>query len=309
MSAWWIAGAVLLVAVGAARADILVWTDADGARHFTNRADAVPRDLTADVLVRDSAPEPQLVAATVEPVPAPPAAVVASDIARLDEAYRAGLTAGLTFAASDNGGASGGGGGGGGAASGGTIEINGPLAVANARSTDEGFGFYPYVGWGGYYPFVTTGFDRGRSRHQTLRMLLQDQFAIDRDGPVRLRALGPARRRPRPGAVPAARSAVPRAASTAASSTADRAPRPLRRTDGAIRACSSGTRSVLLVIDVQEGYRGHTVEHDRMVRAVRSWSMRPSSSSVPVLATEQYPKGIGHTAAGSRRGLPARRRR
>jgi hypothetical protein len=30
---------------------------------------------------------------------------------------------------------------------------------------------------------VTTGFDRGRSRHQTIRMLLQDQFAIDRDGP------------------------------------------------------------------------------------------------------------------------------
>jgi len=204
MRVWWIGGVVLVVAVGAARADILVWTDADGVRHFTNRADAVPRDLTADVLVRDSVPAPQLVAATVDPVPAPPATVVASDIARLDEAYRAGLTAGLTFAASDNGGASGGGGGGGGAASGGTIEINGPLAVANARSTDEGFGFNPYVGWGGYYPFVTTGFDRGRSRHQTLRMLLQDQFAIDRAGPFAYN------RWDRPGVGPALAPFLPR---------------------------------------------------------------------------------------------------
>ena len=163
-------------------------------------------DLTADVLVRDSVPAPQMVAATVavEPVPAPPAAVVASDIARLDEAYRAGLTAGLTFAASDNGGATGGGGGGGGAASGGTVEINGPLAVANARSTDEGFGFNPYVGWGGYYPFVTTGFDGGRSRHQTLRMLLQDQFAIDRAGPYAYN------RWDRPGVGPALAPFLPR---------------------------------------------------------------------------------------------------
>ncbi len=180
MRAWWILGGVLLLTVGTARADILVWLDADGVRHFTNRADAVPSDLTAQVLVRDSAVPSQPVAAVVVAEPAPPiaGAVVASDIARLDEAYRAGLTAGLTFAGSRDGA----GGGGGGAASGGTIEIVGPLAVANARSTDDGWN--PYGGWpGGYFPFVTTGFDGGRSRHQTLRMLLQDQFAIDREGP------------------------------------------------------------------------------------------------------------------------------
>jgi hypothetical protein len=75
---------------------------------------------------------------------------------------------------------SGGGGGGGG------VQINGPLAVASNRASEGSgvgypYGFYPPWPW--YYPFVTTGFDGGRSRHQTLRMLLQDQFAIDRDGP------------------------------------------------------------------------------------------------------------------------------
>ena len=72
------------------------------------------------------------------------------------------------------------GGGGGGT---GSVQINGPLAVASVRNSDAGGypGFYPPWPW--YYPFVTTGFDRGRSRHQTLRMLLQDQFQLDRDGP------------------------------------------------------------------------------------------------------------------------------
>jgi hypothetical protein len=48
--------------------------------------------------------------------------------------------------------------------------------------------FYPE------YPLVTTSFDRGRSRHLTLRMLLQDQFQLDRDGPyVYQRSLPPPR--------------------------------------------------------------------------------------------------------------------
>ena len=182
MRGWLVFGGVLLLTLSSARADILVWTDADGVRHFTNRADAVPSGSTPEVLVRDDgSPEPAVaVIATSAPAPAAPGAVVASDIAQLDEAYRAGLRAGLSLGTDDASNA--GGGGGGGAASGGTVEIVGPLAVANARSTDDG-GWGPYYGWPGYYPFVTTGFDRGRSRHQTLRMLLQDQFAIDREGP------------------------------------------------------------------------------------------------------------------------------
>jgi nicotinamidase-related amidase len=53
--------------------------------------------------------------------------------------------------------------------------------------------------------------------------------------------------------------------------------------------------SVLLVIDVQEGYRGHTVGHERMVQNVRRLLDAARLMDVPVLATEQYPKGLGHT--------------
>lgn len=62
--------------------------------------------------------------------------------------------------------------------------------------------------------------------------------------------------------------------------------------------------SVLLVIDVQEGYRGHTVEHDRMVRAVRRLLEAAAIMGVPVVATEQYPKGLGHTQAEVAAGFP-----
>jgi len=55
------------------------------------------------------------------------------------------------------------------------------------------------------------------------------------------------------------------------------------------------TRSALLVIDVQEGYRGHTVEHERMVRRVRTLVDAARVMAVPILATEQYPKGLGRT--------------
>ena len=64
------------------------------------------------------------------------------------------------------------------------------------------------------------------------------------------------------------------------------------------------TRSALLVIDVQEGYRGHTVDHERMVRAVRMLVDAATLLEVPVLATEQYPKGIGHLQPEVAEGLP-----
>jgi nicotinamidase-related amidase len=53
-------------------------------------------------------------------------------------------------------------------------------------------------------------------------------------------------------------------------------------------------RSVLLVIDVQEAYRGQTFDHDGMVRGVRQLIQAARVVDVPVLATEQYPKGLGH---------------
>lgn len=53
--------------------------------------------------------------------------------------------------------------------------------------------------------------------------------------------------------------------------------------------------SVLVVVDVQEGYRDRTFEHGRMVRAVRSLIEAAKIVGVPILATEQYPRGLGHT--------------
>ena len=62
--------------------------------------------------------------------------------------------------------------------------------------------------------------------------------------------------------------------------------------------------SVLLIIDVQEGYRGHTIEHDRMVGSVRRLLEAAKIMRVPVLATEQYPKGLGHTQPEVADGFP-----
>jgi nicotinamidase-related amidase len=53
-------------------------------------------------------------------------------------------------------------------------------------------------------------------------------------------------------------------------------------------------QSALVVIDVQEAYRGRTVEHERMVRGVRRLIEAAKVLHLPILATEQYPKGLGH---------------
>ena len=52
--------------------------------------------------------------------------------------------------------------------------------------------------------------------------------------------------------------------------------------------------SVLVIIDVQEAYRDQTFEHGRMVRNVRRLLDAARIVGVPVLVTEQYPKGLGH---------------
>lgn len=64
-------------------------------------------------------------------------------------------------------------------------------------------------------------------------------------------------------------------------------------------------RSALVVIDVQEGYRGHTVAHERMVRGVRTLLDAAALFAIPVIATEQYPKGLGRTQPEVAEGFPA----
>jgi nicotinamidase-related amidase len=62
--------------------------------------------------------------------------------------------------------------------------------------------------------------------------------------------------------------------------------------------------SVLVVIDVQEGYRNQTFEHERMVASVRRLVEAAKIIGVPILVTEQYPKGLGHTQSEVAEGFP-----
>jgi nicotinamidase-related amidase len=63
--------------------------------------------------------------------------------------------------------------------------------------------------------------------------------------------------------------------------------------------------SVLVVIDVQEAYRDLTVDHARMVGNVRRLIAAAKIVSVPILITEQYPKGLRHTQPEVAEILPA----
>jgi nicotinamidase-related amidase len=63
-------------------------------------------------------------------------------------------------------------------------------------------------------------------------------------------------------------------------------------------------RSALVVVDVQEAYRGRTVEHDRMVRGVRTLVDAAKLMGIPILVTEQYPRGLGRTQSEVADGLP-----
>ena len=64
-------------------------------------------------------------------------------------------------------------------------------------------------------------------------------------------------------------------------------------------------RTVLLVVDLQEGYR--TVLHgwERVVAATALLVRGTGMLGVPVVFTEQYPRGLGHTAPEVASLLPA----
>jgi hypothetical protein len=157
-----LAALFLVLVAGIARADIFEWRDADGTRHFTNNKGEVPSAGQARVMITEPPASPGVAAPVSGPVEQPREAPVVYDYSRVRDAYIDGLQQGLALARG-----------------GGGVRINGPLAVAGARGGSVVVPAYePF-----YYPFVTTSFDRGRSRHLTLRMLLQDQFQLDRDGP------------------------------------------------------------------------------------------------------------------------------
>jgi hypothetical protein len=162
---------IVMLLAGAASADILEWRDSSGVTHYTNLKDEIPDEQrdAAQVVVNELARHPQGaehvadVAATV-PEPRHQAQVI-YDRSAVTQAYTEGLERGLEAARTSG-------------TSGGTVQINGPLAVANAAAPPSYAYLPPYVP-----PLISTSFDGGRSRYLTLRMLLQDQFAIDREGP------------------------------------------------------------------------------------------------------------------------------
>src|SRR5256885_13888557 len=55
-------------------------------------------------------------------------------------------------------------------------------------------------------------------------------------------------------------------------------------------------RSVLVLIDLQEGYRTALHAWERVVVACRLLVEGMAILGVPILVTEQYPRGLGHTA-------------
>jgi nicotinamidase-related amidase len=62
--------------------------------------------------------------------------------------------------------------------------------------------------------------------------------------------------------------------------------------------------AVLVVIDVQEGYRSVLFEYERVAAAVTRVVQGAAALGVPLLVTEQYPKGVGHTVEEVARHFP-----
>src|SRR5207244_11059427 len=64
-------------------------------------------------------------------------------------------------------------------------------------------------------------------------------------------------------------------------------------------------RSVLVLIDLQEGYRTALHAWERVVVACRLLVEGMAILGVPILVTEQYSRGLGHTAPGVAGRFPA----
>src|SRR5262245_14267415 len=64
-------------------------------------------------------------------------------------------------------------------------------------------------------------------------------------------------------------------------------------------------RTTLVLIDLQEGYRTALHAWDRVAIACTALIRGAALLGVPVIVTEQYPRGLGHTAAEVAAHLPA----
>lgn len=62
--------------------------------------------------------------------------------------------------------------------------------------------------------------------------------------------------------------------------------------------------SAFLIIDVQEAFRP-SINFTELTRNIASFVQGAKTLSLPIIVTEQYPKGLGHTAEEITRVLPA----
>jgi nicotinamidase-related amidase len=63
-------------------------------------------------------------------------------------------------------------------------------------------------------------------------------------------------------------------------------------------------RAALVVVDVQEGFRRAVPEFEDVAHASATLARGAGATGVPVLITEQYPKGLGETAPEVAKALP-----
>ena len=64
------------------------------------------------------------------------------------------------------------------------------------------------------------------------------------------------------------------------------------------------SRSALLIIDVQEAFRASIKDFDKLGARIAIAARGAQLLNLPIIVTEQYPKGLGHTAAEITAVLP-----
>jgi nicotinamidase-related amidase len=63
-------------------------------------------------------------------------------------------------------------------------------------------------------------------------------------------------------------------------------------------------RAALVVVDVQEGFRKAIPDFERVAKATATLVEGAEAIGIPILVTEQYPKGLGETASEVAERLP-----
>lgn len=64
------------------------------------------------------------------------------------------------------------------------------------------------------------------------------------------------------------------------------------------------SRSALLIIDMQEAFRDKIKDFDKYARRIATVARGAQLLNVPTIVTEQYPRGLGHTANEITEALP-----